>query len=254
MVIAFNYRTSLIIGVLPLLLVSCVVADRIPLPATHIPLSALWSQIFDRRINYFSEENKINEIDVFTIENNINYSVNCTFTKAPKAIIYENYSNPFSLQMIIKSLNKDVDKIIFRRCDLECVNEVCKNLLLIPLENKEYGFSWRSNDGRSGWGIDDKIFDETMEINIVKKENEYVDGIYIYFKDIPINYEIEDEIYINCALEVQFNNGLNKIIEYKIKYIRKIEEMKMYSPLRNNNPKEDDTWHEISIDEWKKYR
>jgi hypothetical protein len=233
--------------------ISCTVADKIPIPATHIPLSALWSQIIDRRINYFSEENRINETDVFTIENNIKYSVNCTFTKAPKAIIYENYSNPFSLQMIIKSLNKNIDKIIFKKCDLECTNEVYKNILLTPLENKNYGFSWKSNDGLSGWGIDNKIFNENMEINIEKKENEYIYGIYIYFSNIPINYEIDNEIYLNCILEVQFNNGLNKTIEYKVKYVRKIEEMKMYSPLRNNNPKEDDTWNEISLDEWKKY-
>jgi hypothetical protein len=54
-----------------------------------------------------------------------------------------------------------------------------------------------------------------MGINIEKK-NEYLHGIYIYFWDIPINYEIDNEIYINCVWEVQFHNGLNKTIKYKI--------------------------------------
>lgn len=230
------------------------IAEKIPIaPATHIPLSALWTQIIGRAINYVSEESKINETDVFTIENNIQKSINSTFTKAPGAIVYENYSNPFSLQMIIRSLNKNIDKILFRKLDLECANEVYKNLLLLPLENKEYSFSWWANDGHSAWSGDNKIFGEPVEITIEKNENSYIDGIYIYFSDIPVNYEIDSNIVLHCVLEVQFNNGLNKMIEYKIEYVRKIEEMKKPHFLRNPDPKEDDSYREITVDEWKEH-
>jgi len=215
----------------------------------HVPISALWSQIIDRKVNYVANTSTIIENEMVNIEHNINCSVNSIFTKAPKAIIYENYCDPFSLQMKIKLLDKDINKIVIKKCYINKKNGEIMNILDIPIENINISFFIWANDRHSGWGRDYKQFDNTMNIILEKKENEYIDKIYIYFDGIPIMYKLENNISI--IYEIEIYKGNEKIVvNNEISYIRKIEELKMYSPIRNN--KSEDNWHEISMEEWEK--
>jgi len=219
----------------------------------NIPIYVIWTQFIDRWVYYVSEENIINPENLFEIENTINTSGYSIYTKAPWAVIYENYSNPYSFSIEINSLRKDIKKIKFKQCKLEFSNIENIELLNIQSENIGYGYSWRSNDGHSahGTGIPMLKFENDVEIIIEKREEEYMDWIIIKFDDITIDYETNNLINFYCIIEVYFDNNYFKTIEYKIEYVRRIEELKLYSPLRNINPK--DTEHEISIEEWKKY-
>jgi hypothetical protein len=234
-----------------MLLSSCSMADKIPIaPLTHIPLSALWMQIIDRRINYVPNVSEVYKENMVNIKNEIYCSVNAAFTKASGAIIYGNYSSPFSFQIIMNKLNKKTDKIVLKQCTIKITNEEIRNILEIPMEDISIEFSWRSNDGHRGWGQDYKGFNNTMEIAVEKKPNEYIDGVYLYFHDIPINYETDSELLIIYEFEFYFNEEKN-IVRHEIQYIRKIEEAKMYHFIRNRKP--DEEWHEISMEEWKKH-
>jgi hypothetical protein len=234
------------------LVFSCSTADEIPIaPATHIPLSALWTQVIDRRINYLSSSNEIIEENILNISNILRYSVNASFTKAPKATVYENYSAPFSFQMKISELNGTIEKIKLEQCLIENSNNEIKNILEIPLENISINFSWRSNDGHRSWFPDEREFNDTMIIEIEKKDDEYISGIYFHFKDIPINYE--NDALLSIVYKFLLYTHENEIIEikHKIQYTRRIEELKMFYFIRNLFP--NDQWREISIEEWKKY-
>jgi hypothetical protein len=150
----------------------------------------------------------------------------------------------------MNELNKKVDKIILKQCAIKNINKEIRNILEMPIDAIDVRFSWRSNDGHRGWGQDYKEFNNTMEIVLEKRENEYINGIYLYFYDIPINYEIDSELLITYEFEFYFNEEKN-IVRHEIQYIRKIEEIKMYHFIRNRKP--DEEWHEISMEEWKKY-
>jgi hypothetical protein len=219
----------------------------------HVPLNVIWTQFIDRSVDYVSEENILNHENLFEIENNLYTSLYCTYTKAPWAVIYGNYSNPYSFGINIKSLRKDIKKIKLKQCKLEFSNNENIELLNIQSENIGYAYSWRSNDGHSahGTGIPYLKFDNDVEIIIEKREDEYMDWIVIRFDDITIDYEANNLINFYCIIEIYFDNNNFKMIEYKIEYVRRIKELKLYSFLRNINPK--DTEHEITIEEWKKY-
>jgi hypothetical protein len=215
----------------------------------HIPISAIWSQTIDRRINYVENTNTITEDGMVNIELDLRCSVNAIFTKAPKAIIYENYFEPFSLQMKVNLLDRDVDKIVLKECFMNTVHGEFRNILEVPIENIDVRFTVRSNDGKRGWGRDYKQFDKPIEILLDKKENEFIERIYVYISDIPIMYESDTDISIIYEIEIHKGNEIIAV-NNEISYIRKIEEMKMYHPFRNRV--EEDDWHEISMEEWKK--
>jgi hypothetical protein len=234
---------GVVFAILLLIIVSCFNV------CFHIPISALWSKFIDRKVNYVANTNTIIENEMVNIEHDINCSVNPIFTKAPKAIIYENYCDPFSLQMKIKLLDKDINKIVIKKCYINKKNGEIMNILEMPIENINISFSIWTNDRHSAWGRDYKQFDNSMNIILEKRENEYVDKIYINFNDIPIMYKLDINISIIYEIEIYKGNEKN-IFNNEISYIRKIEELNMYSPIRNS--KKEDNWHEISIEEWEK--
>ena len=229
---------------------SCAESGEKPIPTTHIPTFALWTQKIDRRINYISNKSEILEEDLMIIKNEIHCSVNAICKKAPSATIYEYFYNPFNFQIIINDLNTKINKILLNKCFVITKDNELKNILEILFENISCEFSWISNDGHRSWFPDRNKINEHMEIFIEKRQDEHINGIYLNFHDIPINYDYDEILSIAYELIICSDDQI-KTIEHEIIYNRKIEELKMYHFIRNPIPIRG--WREISIEEWNKY-
>jgi hypothetical protein len=216
---------------------------------THIPIWAIWTQAIDRRVNYVANTNTTKENSMVNIELDLSHSVKAIFTKAPKEVIYENFFEPFSLQMIIILLDRDIDKIVLKKYYINTLNGEFRNILEVPIENINISFWVSSDDGHRGWERDYKQFNKPIEILLDKRENEFISRTYIFFRDIPIMYESDTNISIIYEVEIHKGNEIT-IMNNEIAYIRKIEEAKVYHPFRNS--KDESDWQEITMEEWER--
>ena len=251
----------LILGIL-FIIFSCV--SKIAIPGMHITLESLWMKKIERRIIYRPINYKIPkdslailvpyidelvEENLISTKNYIRTSTQYSYKRVPVGKIYFNYSNPFGFHIIIYNLNQEIEKVLLKQLILNTNTETI-NLLELPEENLSFTYSWWLKDGSSsyGKGIGLKKFTENFEITIEKRENEYVDNIYLNFNYLPINYEIEPELSVFYELGIYFNNGEEKIIKHEIRYERVVEEY-----LHRDEPLSEQIWHEILFNEWKKY-
>jgi hypothetical protein len=231
------------------LFLSCSDLDKIPIaPFTHIPLSALWTKTIDRRILYGIGFNESNYENLVNIRTRI-YHGHATFNEETKGIVYENYSNPFTLQIILENIDKNILKFKITKCHIKNQNGELRSILEIIPENKVVGSWWVSNyDEYIGRSSDYLNFSDNNEIIIERTEDEYVDEYLIHFQEIPINYEIDDEIILYYEISIYF---LDDVVTYifENQYKRIIEEQILYPPLQGNKVID---WYEITLDEYKK--
>ena len=247
---------------------SCSIIGKIPIPGAHITLESLWINIIERRVVYIPIESKIpeyplihivpyiNEIleeNIMNIKSYIRTSFEYSYKRVPIGKIYLSYSDPFYFNIILSSLNQEIEKIVLKKCILvNGTNEVV-NLLELPVENLGYNFSWWLNDGSSPYGMGSGIrrFNNKFEIIIEKRDDEYVDNITLFFNRLPINYEFDIELSITYELEIYFYEAVS-IVEYEIQFLRKFEEY--IPPSDGSYPSPSKRfWYEINIDEWNKY-
>ena len=97
----FSYFKLIIIFIVISLFSSCFDPDKtpIPLPFTHIPLSAIWTKYIDRKVLYGKGFTEFNYENLIKIQTRI-YHGHATFNNETKRIVYQNYSTPFTLQII----------------------------------------------------------------------------------------------------------------------------------------------------------
>jgi hypothetical protein len=162
-----NY--SLLIFVIITILTSCD-PRKVPIaPLTHIPLSALWTQVIDRRVVYYPD-NTIKEY-----ENLINMGItifpsgNATF-KEIDTEIYENFADPFRYKMNFEITNQAIRGISFISCFM-ITSDKKINLLDMP--------------------------DEDTSINLF-----FADLPIDYENDIELNITYEIEITVNDEIKI----------------------------------------------------
>jgi hypothetical protein len=254
-----KYKITIFIFIISSLLTSCFDPNKIPIaPFTHIPLSALWTKTVDRRINYLNNSSKLDYKDLlyktdfleYNYENLLNFKTriyhgHATFNMKTKGVVYENYSNPFTLQIILEDIDENIIKFEIKKCNIICSQGEIKNILDMSSKNINIFPWWVSNDGNRGRSGDSTNINEIL---MERTEDERIKNYYIHFNDIPINYETDDEIIIYYEMNIYFKNEIKTYV-FENQYKRVIDEMINFPPIKGNKVID---WHEITIDEYKK--
>lgn len=239
------------LAVIFILVSACSTFDRAPVaPATHIPVSAIWSQIIDREVLYIPRPNKIVNEGVSETEYTFSHSVNALFSKGPVAVVYENYSNPFSLKVKIDLLEKDTEEIVFKSCVLKPANGNEMNLLS---QTSDYAVCRKSEEGNVRWS-ERTMFAETYTVDLQEDEFGPVDFLSLYFPDIHIDFETNADFVLQSTFVIRMKNGKHFEITHDNTYTRKIIETRMYHFLRNPSAFDENSVKEITLDEWKTYQ
>ena len=232
----FDFIRMLVIFMIISLFSSCFNPDKTPIPFTHLPLSALWTKYIDRNVLYGKGFYEFNYENLINIRTRI-YPGHATFNSETKGIVYQNYSTPFTLQIIPENIDKNIIKFEIIKCDIINKNEQIKNILDLSIENKVYFPSWISHDRHRSRTGNNKYLTDKNEIIVEKAENEYIENYYIHFNNIPINYEIDFEIILYYEIDIYFENEIKTYI-FENNYNRIIEEQTKVG------------WKEITLEEY----
>jgi hypothetical protein len=158
---------------------------------------------------------------------------------------------PFTLQLYFADLNEEIMYIHFNKCDL--INNDSSNILdsekiyitnTISLFGSSAGgrekevavtlFKGSNNlyiHRTTGYAVD-VIKDEVEDYDFQDRKKEIINngiitGVIIGFRNIPINYLIDDEITITIDLDVILTDGQTRNIKFEGIFIKQYEEGKM---------------------------
>jgi hypothetical protein len=230
-----------ILGIFTALFLSCGIADKIPVaPFTHIPLAALWTTYYDRKIEYNTESDLLNipkNIKVGSVLDT-NNTENIEFNRISFKTEYVNRLPPIDLCLNIDLSNRNIKEIVFK--DIKLIADETHNLLELPKENKIVSEYSSSYDGMSFSGYRyKKEFDNRL---IIENDNiNYIHGFTVRIVNIPFEYENNEEIKIVYEIIIEIKS------ETKYYIIEKTYKRKF---LENDNS-DSRKWNEITYEEWK---
>ncbi|MBN2433879.1 MAG: hypothetical protein JXK07_01285 [Spirochaetes bacterium] len=239
------------LAVIIFILSACSTFEREPIaPATHIPISAIWSQIIDREVLYTPRPNIIVNDGVFETEYTFSHSVNASFVKGQVAVIYENYSNPFSLDLKIVPMDNSIEKFAIKECIVKVAN---KNKVNLITSLSDYTICRKSKEGDVRWSEKTGL-SENYTVELKENDPGSVNTVFLHFSDIQIDFEIISDFVLKSSFVIYMKNGEHFEIAHQTEYARTIIETKMHHFLRNPFQSDDNSVKEITIEEWKRLK